>query len=345
MSNNIRNICLLIDSRTYGGIETHVCHLAKELIALKHNVNITLVTDHGFHPVFDQHKVTQKIVNRPVSGLMSLVAMFKNGETDVIHTHGYKAGILGRVIGGLYKIPVVSTFHAGEKGNTKLQFYAWLDRFTSLFSVRIGVSDEIARFVGPNTRTIQNFVEIPDGSNMAGNSKKKIAFVGRFSEEKGPDTFCKIAMNIPELQFCMYGDGPLFKTINKTKPDNLSLFGHVDTMDEHWHDVKVLCITSRAEGLPLAALEALSRGIPVISFDIGGLSTVVVDGKTGWIITPFDVHAFIQKINDVSQLSVSSFNKIAAQSKTLIEHQFSSKAVVPLIMDCYDQAILGGSNA
>lgn len=345
MSKNIRDICLLIDSRTYGGIETHVCHLAKELIALKHNVNITLVTDYGFHPVFDQHDVTQKIINRPVNGLTSLLAMFKNSETDVIHTHGYKAGILGRLIGRLYKIPVVSTFHAGEKGNTKLQFYAWLDRLTSLLSLRIGVSDEIARIVGPDTRTIQNFVEIPDSSIRGGNSNKKIAFVGRFSEEKGPDTFCKIAMNRPELQFCMYGDGPLFQTINRTKPDNLSLFGHVDTMDAHWHDVRVLCITSRAEGLPLAALEALARGIPVISFDIGGLSTVVVDGKTGWLIAPFDVHAFVQKIDDVSQLSVTSFNKISAQSISLIENQFSSKAVVPLITDCYDQAILGGANA
>jgi len=340
MENEHHNVCLLLDSKTYGGIETHVFQLARGLVASGHNVNIVLVTDYGFHPVFDREEFTRVLTFKPKSGITSLLSLLKNLNVDVIHTHGYKAGILGRLLRIFHQKVVVSTFHAGEKGNVKIRLYSWLDRLTSSTARSICVSKQIAESISKDVSVIQNFVEIPkEESCQYFNKKRKIAFVGRFSFEKGPDIFCNIANKLPTLNFTMYGDGPMYAQIEQSKPVNIDLVGHVDSMVEHWQDIKLLCITSREEGLPLVALEALVRGIPVISFDVGGLANVVRNNQTGWLIPPLDEAVFARRIKLACQLSQDKINQVSSTSKDFIRKNFSSDAIIPLIIQRYRIAL------
>jgi glycosyltransferase involved in cell wall biosynthesis len=339
MNNDIHNICLLLDSKTYGGIETHVYHLAKGLIASGHNVHIVLISDHGFHPVFDRDEFTRVLTYKPKSGIFSLFSLIKSLNVDVIHTHGYKAGILGRLTSIFHHKAVVSTFHAGEKGNGKIRFYTWLDRLTTFASHTICVSKQIAESIGKDVSIIQNFVEIPKEHSQSSSQGSKIAFVGRFSIEKGPDIFCNIAKNLPALNFTMYGDGPMSAQIEHLKPINVDLIGHVHSMADHWQRIKILCITSREEGLPLVALEALVRGIPVISFDVGGLASVVRNDLTGWLIPPLDEDTFASRVELTCQLSQEKTNQLATTSKNFIRENFSSNAIIPLITECYRAAL------
>ncbi len=55
-------------------------------------------------------------------------------------------------------------------------------------------------------------------------------------------------------------------------------------MEAVWPDIDLLIIPSRAEGLPMAALEAIARGIPVIATDVGALASVIGDGEAGWLL-------------------------------------------------------------
>jgi glycosyltransferase involved in cell wall biosynthesis len=345
MNNYHHNICLLLDSRAYGGIETHVYHLARGLIENGHKVHIVLISDHGFHPVFDRNECTRVLTYRPKNGIFSLFRLVRSLNADVIHTHGYKAGIFGRLVGFFYQKAVVSTFHAGEKGNGKVRFYTWLDRLTSFTSQSICISKQIAESIGKGVSIIQNFVEIPKDDFQGPNQESKIAFVGRFSIEKGPDIFCNIAKILPTLNFSMYGDGPMSAQIELSKPLNVDIIGHVHSMVDHWQDIKILCITSREEGLPLVALEALVRGIPVISFNVGGLANVVRNDQTGWLIPPLEEGIFASRVELTCQLSQEKTNKLAMSSKEFIRENFSTDAIIPLITQCYRKALKGGKYA
>jgi hypothetical protein len=137
----------------------------------------------------------------------------------------------------------------------------------------------------------------------------------------------------------MYGNGPMYDQIEQTKSENLQLFGNVDSMNEYWQNIKMLCITSREEGLPLVALEALARGIPIISYDVGGLSTVVHNDLTGWLIAPNDEHRFINQIQLASSLSTKKRLRMATDSQQLIKSKFSSQAIIPKICQCYNAAL------
>jgi glycosyltransferase involved in cell wall biosynthesis len=96
--------------------------------------------------------------------------------------------------------------------------------------------------------------------------------------------------------------------------------------------------------LPLVAIEALIRGIPVISYDIGGLSSVVINNQSGWLITPFNEAAFIESIKQGQMLSSERRSKMSLFSYLHIRNNFSCNAVIPQIFNVYRKALIGGSH-
>jgi len=344
MTTKTLNIALLLDSRNYGGIETHVVNLAKGLDSVGHRVEIILFNDYGTHPVFEGDELINSMLTKLDGKFSTLYQYINNSAFNVVHTHGYKAGILGRLSCKLAKKTVVSTFHSGEKGNVKTRFYRWLDSFTAQSSSCICVSEEIKQSANLSAEVIENFIEIPQQKSL-NEPATQVAFVGRLSYEKGPDVFLSIAKQLPQYAFAMYGDGPMFESINDTASNNVELFGHVSGMDEHWHKIKLLCITSREEGLPLVAIEALVRGIPVISYDIGGISSVVLNQVNGWLIPAFDEALFVEKIIQGQQLSHEQRSEMSLSAYQHIKNHFSCDAVVPKIFNVYQKAFTGASHA
>ena len=345
MTTDNLEIALLLDSKDYGGIETHVANLAKGLHKSGHSVKIILLNNYGEHPVFEsEHFLRSKLIKLD-GGLKSLFKFLKKSDINLVHTHGYKAGIIGRITCKLTNKAVVSTFHSGEKGNIKMRLYCWLDRLTARFSPCICVSEQIKKSANLNAQVIENFVELPKMFFKTTVPATQIAFVGRLSFEKGPDVFLRLARKLPQYNFSIYGDGPMLGEINTAATDNITLMGHVTSMNPHWPKINLLCITSREEGLPLVAIEALVRGIPVISFDIGGISSVVINNLNGWLITPFNETDFVESIKQSQMVSSEQRSKMSLSGYLHIKDNFSCNAVIPQIFNVYRKALIGESHA
>ena len=158
---------LLLDSQHSGGIETHVLELADGLKQHNINVQVVFLNNYGVHPLRSalQHRHIDTI---SLDGsLRSLWNELRKQSPALIHTHGYKAGIIGRIICKLTNKAVVSTFHSGEKGNIKMRLYRWIDHMTAHFSPCICVSEEIKKSAKLKAEVIENFV----GSNHHHDSK------------------------------------------------------------------------------------------------------------------------------------------------------------------------------
>ncbi|WP_019026219.1 glycosyltransferase family 4 protein [Colwellia piezophila] len=345
MTTDNLKIALLLDSKNYGGIETHVANLAKGLHKSGHSVQIILLNDYGEHPVFESEEFLRSMLLKLDGGISSLFKFLKTSDTTLVHTHGYKAGIIGRITCKLSKIAVVSTFHSGEKGNLKMRLYRWLDSITACLSPCICVSEQIRKSANLTAEVIQNFVELPAQSFKKTMPATQVAFVGRLSFEKGPDIFLRLAKKLPQYTFSIYGDGPMLDEICATASDNVDLAGQVTSMNPHWPKISLLCITSREEGLPLVAIEALVRGIPVISFDIGGISSVVINDLSGWLIAPFNEKSFIESIKQGQTLSQTQRSKMSLFGYLHIRNNFSCNAIIPQIFNVYRKALIGGSHA
>lgn len=287
-------IWLAIDARQVGGIEVHITHLARDLLSRGLNPTIVLVSNHGMTPFIALLK-QQGLPYRVCRNSRDFVQTLASQSGDVlVHTHGYKAGILGRLTAWCSGKSVVSTFHSGDEGQGLLKFYSWLDRVTARFATCIAVSEAIARRLPVPSTVISNFVPMPAlPASVQGN---RIAFVGRLSAEKGPASFCQLAALCPDGEFHLYGDGPLKDALWQQYGDRVQLHGFRQMANE-WHHIDLLCITSRFEGLPLVALEAMAHGIPVCTFAVGGLVQLIDNKSNGWLVEPGHVHDMAELVN------------------------------------------------
>jgi L-malate glycosyltransferase len=129
-----------------------------------------------------------------------------------------------------------------------------------------------------------------------------IAWVGRLHAVKGPQRMIRmmqdIARALPGVHLLMVGDGPERASCQRLASELglgrcVTLLGQRDDVQRILRHVRLVCITSLNEGFSLVAAEAAAAAVPVIAFDVGGLPEVVIQGRTGVLVTDGDVAAFV----------------------------------------------------
>lgn len=325
-------IWLAIDARQVGGIEVHITHLAHDLLSRGLNATIVLVSNHGMTP-FIARLAQQGLPYRVCRNSRDFVQTLAREPGDVlVHTHGYKAGILGRLTGWCSGKSVVSTFHSGDEGQGLVKFYSWLDRVTARFATCIAVSEAIARRLPVPSTVISNFVPMPESPvSLQGN---RIAFVGRLSAEKGPASFCQLAALCPDGEFHLYGTGPLQDALWQQYGDRVQFHGFRHMANE-WRDIDLLCITSQFEGLPLVALEAMAHGIPVCSFAVGGLVQLIDHKCNGWLVEPGQVQDMAGLVNYWLRSNAGVRGRMGQAARSTIARGYSVKHRVSDIVALY----------
>jgi len=177
---------------------------------------------------------------------------------------------------------------------------AWLleagERPEKVLRIASGVDLETYR-PDPGPTCILGDLGIAPGSFVAG-------FSGRLSEEKAPEVFLEIARGCradPRLVFLMTGAGPLTDQVRQriekmALGDSLRFLGQVDKVRDYMATYDVLILPSRFDGRPVAVLESLALGVPVIASRVGALPDLVQEGVTGFLCEPGDVRAFTERI-------------------------------------------------
>lgn len=337
MVNKSLKVLIVIDSRSIGGIESHVINLAIGLVNRKHQVSIVLLNYHSKHPLIrtlSQFKI-------PVIALdgkpWDLIKAIKNQRPDLIHTHGYKANIIGRFTGTRTNTPCISTFHNGDMGNGKLRLYTAIDIWTSKYSTNISVSDEIAARLNDNCAAIlPNFIPTKETTPIA--KGRQIAFVGRLEDVKNPSLFCQLPDLFQGDEFHVYGDGIERDQLEKNAPENLYFHGAVNDMHLRWDEIDLLIMPSLNEGLPLAALEAMSHRVPVLASKVGDLPKLIQHNINGFL---FDGR--LSELQSALQhwlgLDNANKNKIRHHAMKTIATHFSEDAVIPKVMAIYHAAL------
>ena len=330
-----RPVWQLLDSRAIGGIETHVAALSTGLRTAGVDARVLLLKDHGPHPLEEILSDGACPVTKLDGRFPTLLRQIRGARPAVLHTHGYKAGILGRLAGRLAGVPTVSTFHNGDDGVGVVRFYTALDRFTSVLGERVSVNAAIASRLPGRVHVVENGVPLPE--RPAEGSGTRVAFVGRLSEEKGPDTFVELAARFPGLQFDMFGDGAMRERIDPMI-GSVTHRGAVPSMAPYWSDIGLLVMPSRAEGLPMAALEAMAHGIPVAAFDVGALGKLTASDR-GWCVAPGDADALANAIDLWSRESVEERRQRAAINARFVASHYSMERMVGDMLAIYRNSL------
>jgi glycosyltransferase involved in cell wall biosynthesis len=193
---------------------------------------------------------------------------------------------------------------------------------------------------------IYNSVHIPA---LKSTSKENIIlFAGTLCKRKGYHDLLNaiplILKKIPDFKIVFAGDGELTEAkelANKLKINNhVEFVGWIDgeLKAEIFAKSKVFCLPSYGEGLPMSILEAMSYGIPVVSTPVGGITEVVVDNKTGFIVTPGDVKMIAKKIL-LLLTNENVYQNISVNTRTLLQIDLSIEKVCSEISDVYEELL------
>jgi len=139
-----------------------------------------------------------------------------------------------------------------------------------------------------------------------------LIYVGRIDREKHLTFFVEIVhevcKTIPTVSTCIVGWGHDLENVSRLTREyglysRISFVGIQKDVGKYLLDSKIFCLTSHYEGLPLAALEAMAHGLPVITTSYLGAEELVQNGKTGYICTRREeyVSRVIQLLKDEKQ--------------------------------------------
>ena len=340
-------VWLLVDSGGIGGIETHIRVLAGALTRAGIAARVLLLAPHGKNPWLEQLEAAGVPYEVLDGRFRTLLRRLRRDRPALLHTHGYKAGILGRFAARLAGVPCVSTFHAGEPGKFPVSLYLRIDAFTSRLGERVAVSAPILKSLPAPVTLIGNFVEVPETPPSTPVSIK-VGFVGRLSLEKGPDLFCELAERFAGvLDFEIFGDGPMRAELEAKYGGRVRFHGMVTQPATIWPRIGLLVMPSRAEGLPMAAIEAMSCGVPVAASAVGGLPDLIRSGESGWLFPALDLDSAAGAISAWHAGDAAARAGWSQAAWRTARDGFGTNSKLPQLLAVYEAAIAraGTSNA
>lgn len=165
-----------------------------------------------------------------------------------------------------------------------------------------------------NWPELNNVIAIPNPISFNTDSvsrleKKNVLAVGRYAYQKGYDMLLKawaiVEKKCPEWELNVYGQGdrePYEKIAKELQLKNCHLNGSVSNINEKYLDSSVFVISSRFEGLSMSLLEAMSFGLPVVSFACPcGFRDVITSGVNGVLVPKNNVEMLADQLIEVIQ--------------------------------------------
>jgi len=283
---------------------------------------------------------------------------------DVVHAHGFKADIYVYLALRGTTIPFVSTCHTWYDNNALVFLYGVADRFVlRKFARVVAVSDEVKRRLlkagvrEATIRLIRNGIELRPfdkatpslRDNSTSDGSLIVGLIGRLSVEKGIDIFLRAAARVlvefPGTRFVVVGEGPdkdklemLIDELNIRK--SVSMLGRRDDMPSVYASLDVMVSSSRQEGLPIAILEGMASGLPLVATAVGEVPSVVQDGRTGVLVPAEDVNSLAEGILRLLR-DPAMMARFGAAAKRRIEEEFSADRMTADYLRVYYEAIEG----
>ncbi|MBT1071819.1 glycosyltransferase [Geobacter chapellei] len=317
----------------------------------KNHLNVHVIDEqkHSFHQILYKSR-----------------ALLKRWSPDIIHSHRYKENILALLARGEKNhIRLVATQHGlPEHYGNKISFRArsiakiHLHLLAKMFSSVVAVSADVQSFLlgQPGFREdrveiIHNGIELPEA--FAKKDETAVDFVigssGRLFQVKDYPLLCEVASSVAKrsrekIRFELAGDGPQRALLEKLithldMKESFLLRGHQEDMDSFYEGLDLYMSTSIHEGIPMAVLEALVRGLPVIAPAVGGFKEIINDGVEGFLIPDRDPHSFAEKCLLI-QGNENLRRKMSLAARKRIEHAFSAQSMADAYYRLYCRTMI-----
>ncbi len=363
----------LISGGDVGGAKTHVLSLLGGLKE-KHAVHLVCFMEGEFAQ--DARKMgipTQILPGQNFRRICcKLEELIDTEQVDLVHCHGSRANLVGCLLKKRLHIPLITTVHSDPRLDylgrpfSNLTYGAanrralrhmdgWVCVSKQLRDMQVEAGRDPSR-----TFIINNGV---DFSHIHANVTREqywkdhglpleqdsvvFGIAARISPVKDMGTliraFSKAVAKNPKIRLAIAGDGEQRKELEQLAKElcpteTVKFLGWVSDTDSYYNAIDVNMLTSLSEGLPYAIPEGARMHCATIATKVGAVPTIVVDGETGFLVTPGDVDSIAQRMVQVAgdrslreRLGLAIFEKV--------RKEFSVEATVRTQEEIYDKVI------
>jgi len=294
---------------------------------------------------------------------------FRRQGVDTLHTHGYKENVLAGIAAKLASVPhAVQTIHGLQERmrgweRAKLGAYAWMNRRVARWAAQgvIGVSEEITAVMkralprnpvvcihnGIDVKKIRPTVSALQKRQQLGIPENAlvIGVVGRLVPVKSIDCLLRAMsllrqdLDAVPLRLFIVGDGPLRSTLEslarEVAIDRQTLFlGMRDDVYDLMNLFDIYALPSLHEGIPMALLEAMALGRPVVASRVGGIPEVMTDGAEGKLVPAQEVAALTQALKTLA-LSRPLREQMGESARARVARCCENKLTAARVRDFY----------
>ena len=269
----------------------------------------------------------------------------------VVHTHTFKAGLIGRMIIGKHKR--IHTYHGHLFGDDS---FSWIEKkmivlIEKILAKRTDIIISVGKKVGTEIRSKgiganQTWISIPPGverlprmdkisaRKILGVSHERVlvGWLARMASVKNPFLLLEIAKRSPGIDFIMGGGGELLTEVIDSAPENVKIMGWTDA-SVFWSSVDFAISTSDNEGMPISLIEAQLAGLPVIATNVGACDEIIENGTTGILINN-NIDNLVTAVQRLKSDSAMRSSMGAAAQKRATDN-FSTTKMVKLHYDIY----------
>jgi glycosyltransferase involved in cell wall biosynthesis len=375
IQNGLRILCLNYEYPPVGGGGGRIAHrINTELVRRGHAVRVqTAGLKHlSAHEVVEDVEVfrTESFRKKEDTCTVPEMALYlltsflptlrhiRKWNPHVIHVHfAVPTGALACTASLFTGMPYVLTAHLGDVPGGVPEQTAGLFRLVQPFTrpiwsraaaitaVSTFVADLAERAYGRRPEVVLNGMPLGPRPSIAIHSPPRFVLVGRLSLQKNPVLAIRALALVQNLPWVceIIGDGPLRAEMEREArgagiESRVQFRGWLGAADvaAAMSGADALLITSHSEGLPMAAIEALDRGLAIVSSRIGGVADVVEDGRNGFLceLTPESFSTALRAI-------LSDPEKLRAKreaSSAMAEHFDLSRSV-----DAYERLLTAHS--
>ena len=291
-----------------------------------------------------------------------LYATLRRESIDVLHAHMPRASVPGSILARLARVPVVISHEHGSAITGK-RIRPFLDRHVvaRLSTVILVVSDwdrrqliELERIPADRIAVLPNGIVTPPESGPdvrpglgLGDSDRLIGAVGRLYREKAYDDLIRAAALLDAtraggpITCAIVGIGPqeprLRELISELGVgDRVRLVGRRNDVPDFIRALDAAVMCSTREGSPLALLEYMAGGAPIVASAVGGIPEILQDGVSGLLVAPSNPPALagaLQRILDDRELARALGDAARARQRS----EYDLKVVMARLEDLYER--------
>lgn len=284
----MKTVAFVITKSIIGGAQGWVLEQVK---LLKDDCNIILITSEpGW---LTETIVCDKIVIIPeirkmasIKAIYSLYKALKENKVNIVVSSSANAGLYSRLARLFLRFRGVYVSHGWSciyNGNVLKFIFCYIEKLLSyitdvIWCVSQSDADKAIEIIGikPEKIVTQLNAITPLAERPDRPCENKIIYVCRLAYPKRPDLILKVVAANPKFDLDIVGDGEYYQDLKNEygNYENIHFYGEIKGFDK-FNEYDVFVLTSESEGLPMAAIEAISASLPVILSDVGGCSEVV----------------------------------------------------------------------